>query len=143
MDDIKNNIPELVLNRMYSEDGFSQWLGIETLEISEGHCVLKMLVRPEMMNGFNVAHGGISYSLADSAFAFACNSFNKLSLSIETSITHNRPIKTGDILIATADLITQSNKIGTFGVMVKNQNEQIVAVFKGICYRTEKSVLDA
>jgi len=137
-----NQIPEQVLDRMFRKDGFSQWLGIEKLEISEGHCVLKMTVRPEMLNGFDVAHGGITYSLADSAFAFACNSYNKLSVSIETSISHNKSVKAGDVLIAFADVITQSNKIGTYQVIIKNQSDEIVAVFKGSCYRTDKIVVE-
>lgn len=137
-----NQIPEQVLDRMFRNDGFSQWLGIEKLEISEGNCVLKMTVRPEMLNGFDVAHGGITYSLADSAFAFACNSYNKLSVSIETSISHNKSVKAGDVLIAFADVITQSNKIGTYQVIIKNQSDEIVAVFKGSCYRTDKIVVE-
>lgn len=136
------NIPEAVFNRMYRLDGFSQWLGIEPILVEEGHCILKMTVRKEMLNGFDVAHGGISYSLADSAFAFSCNSYNRISLSIETSISHNKAIREHDVLIAESKLITQSNKIGTFQVIVKNQKEEIVAVFKGICYRTDKTLVE-
>jgi acyl-CoA thioesterase len=100
-----------------------------------------MQVRSDMMNGHNVAHGGISYSLADSAFAFACNSYDQLSLSIETSITHTNAIRENDILIAEAKLITQSKKIGTYEVIIKNQEDIIVAVFKGVCYRTSQNVI--
>jgi acyl-CoA thioesterase len=99
-----------------------------------------MTVRPEMLNGFGVAHGGITYSLSDSAFAFACNSQGRLSVSIETSVTHTQAVKAGDILTAEAKLVTQSNKIGTYQATVTNQHDQIVAVFKGICYRTGKEV---
>ena len=90
--------------------------------------------------GFVHGAGGISYSLADSAFAFSCNSYNKLSLSIETSISHSKPIVEDDVLTAESKMITQSNKIGNYQVLIKNQNNEIVAVFNGICYRTEKSV---
>ncbi|MBL7822256.1 MAG: hotdog fold thioesterase [Saprospiraceae bacterium] len=138
----ENNIPEKVLNRMFNQDGFSQWLGIEKLLVNEGHCILKMKIRKEMLNGFKVAHGGISYSLADSAFAFSCNSYNKISLSIETSISHSKPIVEGDELIAESKMITQSNKIGNYQVIIKNQKDEIVAVFNGICYRTEKQVIE-
>jgi len=138
----ENNIPEKVLNRMFSQDGFSQWLGIEKVLVNEGHCILKMKIRKEMLNGFKVAHGGISYSLADSAFAFSCNSYNKISLSIETSISHSKPIVEGDELTAESKMITQSNKIGNYQVIIKNQKDEIVAVFNGICYRTEKQVVE-
>lgn len=131
-----------VLDRMYRQDGFSQWMGMEVVSISEGHCILKMTVRKEMLNGFDVAHGGITYSLADSAFAFACNSYNHLSLSVETSISHTKAVKEGDVLVATADLVTQTKKIGNFQVLVHNQHREIVAVFKGICYRTDKKVVE-
>ena len=138
----ENQIPQQVLDKMYHKDGFSQWLGIEQIKISEGHCVLRMQVRSEMLNGFDVAHGGITYSLADSAFAFACNSYNRLSVSIETSISHNRAVRAGDILTAFADMMTQSNKIGTYQVIIKNQLDEIVAIFKGTCYRTEKILIE-
>lgn len=125
---------------MYAADAFSRWLGIELLSIAEGFCRLRMTVRPEMLNGFGVAHGGITYSLSDSAFAFACNSQGRLSVSIETSVTHTQAVKAGDILTAEAKLVTQSNKIGTYQATVTNQHDQIVAVFKGVCYRTAKQV---
>jgi acyl-CoA thioesterase len=139
---IHQDLSAQVLDRMFRQDGFSQWMGMEILEISEGHCVLRMTVRKEMLNGFDVAHGGITYSLADSAFAFACNSYNHLSLSVETSISHSRAVREGDILTAKADLITQTKKIGNFQVIVLNQHHEIVAVFKGICYRTDKKVVE-
>ncbi len=139
---VHKDLSAQVLDRMFRQDGFSQWMGMEILEISEGHCALKMTVRKEMLNGFDVAHGGITYSLADSAFAFACNSYNHLSLSVETSISHSRAVKEGDILTATADLITQTKKIGNFQVLIHNQHHEIVAVFKGICYRTDKKVVE-
>ncbi|MCC6816070.1 MAG: hotdog fold thioesterase [Saprospiraceae bacterium] len=136
------NLPESVFNHMYRLDAFSQWLGIEKLIAEEGFCILKMTVRKEMLNGFNVAHGAISYALADSAFAFSCNSYNRISLSIETSITHTKPIHENDVLTAESKLITQSNKLGTFQVVITNQNSDIVAVFKGICYRTDKILIE-
>ncbi len=137
-----NNIPDLVFEKMFLKDGFSQWLGIQKIITEDGHCILSMKVRKEMLNGFDVAHGGIVYSLADSAFAFSCNSYNRISLSIETSITHSKVIKENDVLVAEANLITQSNKIGTYQVLVRNQEDEIVGVFKGICYRTDKKLIE-
>ncbi|MDQ3140813.1 MAG: hotdog fold thioesterase [Bacteroidota bacterium] len=137
------NLATSVFNRMYNQDGFSQWLGIELLLQEEGHCILKMNVRKEMLNGYQVAHGGIVFSLADSAFAFACNSYNRISVSIECSVTHANPVYENDVLKAEASLITQSDKIGTYQVIIKNQQDIIVGVFKGICYRTTKAVVEA
>ncbi|MEO6191045.1 MAG: hotdog fold thioesterase [Saprospiraceae bacterium] len=136
------NIPEEVFHKMFKKDGFSQWLGIEALKIELGHCILTMKVRKEMLNGHDVAHGGIVYSLADSAFAFSCNSYNRISLSIETSITHCKAIKENDFLTAEANLISQSNKIGTYQVIVHNQDKEIVGIFKGVCYRTSKNLIE-
>ena len=76
-----------VINQMYENDAFSQWLGIERIEEGLGYCQLKMTIRSEMLNGFGIAHGGISFSLADSALAFACNSHGRRAVSIETSIS--------------------------------------------------------
>jgi acyl-CoA thioesterase len=135
-----NSLARRVFDRMYAHDAFSQWLGIELITVGEGAAALSMTVRPDMLNGFAVAHGAITYALADSAFAFACNSFGRISVSVETSITHTQAVRVGDVLTAEAALITQSNKIGTYQVTVFNQHRAVVAVFKGVCYRTEKQL---
>ncbi len=123
---------------MYSRDLFSQWLGIEVISVDEGCCVLQMQVRAEMLNGFGIAHGGITYSLADSALAFACNSFGRHAVSVETSIAHTASVKEGDILTATASVETQSNRIGVFRIGVVRQTDQkTVGIFKGIVYRKD------
>jgi acyl-CoA thioesterase len=97
-----------------------------------------MSVRKEMLNGFAIAHGGITYSLADSALAFASNSHGRKSVSVETSISHVEPVKEGDILIADAAEVSISNKIAVYHITVKNQEEKVVALFKGTVYRTAK-----
>ena len=86
-------LPKEIVKQMIENDAFSKWLGLEILELSKGFCKLKMVVRKEMTNGFSIAHGGISYSLADSALAFAANSEGTHSLSIETSISHKKKNK--------------------------------------------------
>ena len=86
------NLAKKVVDKMMSGDAFSQWLGIEILEIYEGFCKLRMTVRDEMTNGFNIAHGGIAYSLADSCLAFAANSDGVQSVSVETSISHTKKV---------------------------------------------------
>lgn len=123
---------------MYDHDAFSQWLGIERVLDEPGKCILKMKVRVEMTNGFGVAHGGISYSLADSALAFASNAHGRQSMSVETSISHTRPIMEGDILTATAVEKHLGNKIAIYEVTVSNQKNENVAFFKGTVYRSSK-----
>ncbi|MEO8148773.1 MAG: hydroxyphenylacetyl-CoA thioesterase PaaI [Bacteroidia bacterium] len=132
----EKSLAEKVVHKMYNSDWFSQWLGIEILEIKTGSCKLRMTVRKEMLNGFAIAHGGITYSLADSAFAFACNSHGIKSVSVETSISHIVSLKEGDVITASAIEKHVSNKIGIYEITIINQEEKIVALFKGICYRT-------
>ncbi len=81
-----NSSPQQVVDHMMAHDLFSQWLGISVIEIAEGYSKIKMTVRPEMINGFGTVHGGIAFSLADSAFAFACNNRNNISVALDTSI---------------------------------------------------------
>ena len=99
-----------IVNEMYAQDEFRQWLGSEIIEVSDGNCQLRMTVKKEMLNGFKIAHGGIAYSLADSALAFAANTHGVKSLSIETSISHSEAIKEGDILIAVTRELSLSDK---------------------------------
>ena len=132
------NQSEKIVDTMYQNDAFSQWLGIEVVEIKDGYCKLNMTVRKEMLNGFQIAHGGIAYSLADSALAFASNSHGRKSLSVETSISHTVSVKEGDSLIAVSNEISLSPKIGIYLISIKDQNEQEVALFKGTVYRTSK-----
>ena len=127
-----------VVEQMLKNDLFSRWLGIEPVSVHKGRCVLKMTVRKEMLNGFSIAHGGITYSLADSALAFASNSHGRKSVSVETSISHVEPVKEGDELIAEAEEVSLSNKIAVYHITVKNQKGKVVALFKGTVYRTAK-----
>lgn len=123
---------------MYNNDAFSQWLGIKRLEDGLGKSVIQMTVRPEMTNGFGIAHGGITYAFADSAFAFASNSKGRKSVSVETSISHTRALKVGEVITATATEESCTNKIGVYRVVVTNEAQEVVAIFKGVVYRTSK-----
>lgn len=111
------------------------------IEAREGYSKIKMLVRQEMMNGLNVVHGGIAFSLADSAFAFACNSRNNLSLALETAISFLKPVYVNDVLTAEASEIRNGKNTGVYLVEIKNQHEQLIGLFKGTCYRTGKNLL--
>jgi len=130
-----------VINHILAQDAFSEWLGIELLEFGEGYSKIKMTVRKEMMNGLNVVHGGIAFSFADSAFAFACNSRNNLSLALETSISFLQPVYIDDVLIAEAKEVRNGKNTGVYLVEISNQHQKLVALFKGTCYRTGKPLL--
>jgi len=130
--------PEQIVDRMMLKDQFSHWLGIERLEESPGYCILRMTIRPEMCNGFDIAHGGICYSLADSALAFASNSQGRHALSIETSISHFQPCRSGDILTAKASEVNLGHRIAIYEVQIFNQDRKQVALFKGTVYRKEE-----
>ena len=132
------NQSEKIVDTMYQNDAFSQWLGIEVVEVKDGYCKLNMTVRKEMLNGFHIAHGGIAYSLADSALAFASNSHGRKSLSVETSISHTVSVKEGDVLTAITEELSLSDKIGVYLITITNQDNQEVAYFKGTVYRTSK-----
>lgn len=127
-----------VVNKMFNNDPFSQWLGIERLEDGPGMSRLRMIVRSEMLNGFKIGHGGITYSFADSALAFASNSHGIQAVSIETSISHVAPIKEGDVLETEVRELNLTNKTGLYEVTVFNQERKAVAFFKGTVYRTGK-----
>jgi len=128
---------EKIPYKMLSQDAFSQWLGIEILECELGRCKVGMTVRKEMLNSMNKAHGGISYSLADTAFGFSANTHGKYAVSIETSINHIEALEAGDYLTAEATLDLQKKKIG-FNIVEVKRGEDLVALFKGVVYRTGK-----
>ena len=123
---------------MFNNDSLSKRMGMKCLKIEKGSCVLSMKVKKEMLNGFDIAHGGIAYSLADSALAFASNSHGKKSVSIETSISHTIPLKVGDVIFAAAKEISLTKKIGIYQINVTNQAGKTAALFKGTVYRTSK-----
>ena len=127
-----------IVDRMMNKDLFSQWLGIERLGEGAGYCKLRMTVRPEMCNGFEIIHGGITFSFADSALAFACNTHGRQAVSIETSISHIQPLKAGDVIIATAEEKSCSNRIGIYEVKVEKESGELVALFKGTVFRKDK-----
>jgi len=130
-----------VVNDMLQKDLFSQWLGISVIEIKEGYSKIKMTVRPEMINGFGIVHGGITFSLADSAFAFACNNRNVLSVALDTSINFLKPVQVNDMLLAEAKELHNGRSTGLYHINITNQRNEIVAVFKGTCFRTSKSLI--
>jgi acyl-CoA thioesterase len=130
-----------VVEHMMEHDLFSQWLGIEVLDIKEGYSKIKMTVRPEMINGFGIVHGGIAFSLSDSAFAFACNNRNVLSVALDTSINFTKPVHVGDTLTAEAKELHNGKSTGLYHITIANQKNHVVALFKGTCFRTNKGLI--
>ena len=133
--------PELatrIVDRMYNNDPMSQWLGIERIQDGPGVSVLRMVVRKEMLNGFAIAHGGISYSLADSALAFASNAHGVQAVSVETSIAHVAQAREGDVLTTRVEEKSLTKRTGLYHVDVINQEGKVIAFFKGTVYRTGK-----
>lgn len=127
--------------KMLSQDPFSSWLGIEIIEVEKGRSRLGMRIRKDMLNSMGKAHGGITYSLADTAFGFAANSHGKFAVSIETSINHIEALKEGDYIIAESVIDSTKNKLAFHVVEVKCEGV-LVALFKGVGYRTSKEWLE-
>jgi acyl-CoA thioesterase len=127
-----------IVDRMFNNDPFSQWLGIERLEEGPGYCVLRLTVRADMLNGFSIAHGGIAYALADSALAFSANAHGRHAVSVETSISHTQPVMEGDVLTTHVEEVSLNHRIGIYHISVRNQHDVDVAHFKGTVYRKEK-----
>ena len=130
-----------VVEKMMQDDRFSQWLGISIVDIQEGYAKIKMTVRPEMLNGLGIVHGGIAFSLADSAFAFACNNRNNLSVALDTNINFIKEVHVGDTLTAEAKEIHNGKQTGVYLITIFNQHEEQVALFKGTCFRTGKKLV--
>ncbi|MBV7269312.1 PaaI family thioesterase [Winogradskyella luteola] len=124
--------------KMLSQDAFSTWMGIEILECEIGRCKVAMTVRKDMLNSMNYAHGGISYSLADTAFGFTANTHGKYAVSIETSINHIEALEEGDYLVAESVIEKVNNKLG-FNIVEVKRGDELVALFKGVVYRTAKN----
>lgn len=131
-----------VVAHIMQQDLFSQWLGIEVLEIKEGYSKIKMTVRKEMINGLGIVHGGITFSLADSCFAFACNNRNVLSVALDTAINFIKPVYVGDELIAEAKEIHNGKSTGLYHITISNQKNHVVALFKGTCFRTKRPLIN-
>jgi acyl-CoA thioesterase len=129
---------EQVVFGMLAKDEFSRWLGIEVTRLEPAFCICRMTVRDEMVNGFGVAHGGIVFSLADSAFAFASNTQGRIAMSIENGITYPKPVRPGDSLTAVATEESASQRLGFYRVVVTNQKDETVAFFRGTAYKTSQ-----
>ena len=134
-------VADKVRDVMFADDAASRMLGLQVTEISPGRAVATMSVRADMLNGFAICHGGLIATLADSAFAFACNSRNNLSVAWDTSITFTKASKLWDVLTAEAKELHNGKSTGLYLVTITNQRNEQVALFKGTCFRTAKSLI--
>ncbi len=133
--------PQQVVNHMLEKDAFTRLLGLVVDEVKEGYCKLHFTVTADMLNGFDVLHGGVTYSAADSAFAFASNGYNRLSLALSTAMDYFESGKVGDTLTVEATEESLRYKTGVYLVRVTNQHGKLIALFKGTGYRTDKPLV--
>ncbi|WP_083750101.1 PaaI family thioesterase [Rhodohalobacter halophilus] len=139
MDPFDQKKAERIVARMMEKDEFSRWMGVKVLKVDEGYCKVTCPIRKEMLNGFSVTHGGIVFSLADSALAFSAATYGRISLAIENSISFTKKSVEGDEITAESRCIHLTHKTGLFEVKVHEQNEKLVAVMKATVYRTSDS----
>jgi acyl-CoA thioesterase len=132
--------PEDVLTSMLQKDRFSKWLGLQIDEYRKGYCKLHYTINQMMLNGFENVHGGVLFSAADSALAFASNSHGNIAVALDVSITFTRPAKLGDYLTVEAIELYLGNKTGLYDIRTTNQQGELVALFKGTVYRTTKEI---
>lgn len=137
----EQRLAERVVEKMMAEDAFSRWLGIRVEEVKPGFCKLTLEIREEMTNGFNVSHGGIAFSLADSALAFASNTYGRVALTLENNISYHAKVTAGDRLIATTTELHKGHRTSTYGIEIMNQNQQKVATSRGTVYITSNEHL--
>lgn len=132
------NRHEHIVNAMISHDAFSDWLGIEVVNADLGQVALTLTVRKEMLNGMGIAHGAITYALADSALAFSANSHGQKAYSIETSISHLQKVQAEDRLMATTSEIARNTTTAIYTISIVNQKKEDIAFFKGAVYFSKK-----
>ena len=126
---------------MYERDAASQALGISVEIPHPGRAVATMLVRDDMVNGFDVCHGGLIFTLADTAFAFACNAYDQLTVAAAADIEFLRPVNPGDVLEAAAGEDYRGKKTGLYTIEVRNQRGELVAMFRGRSASIGKAIL--
>lgn len=128
-------VAENVRDVMLADDAASRMLGLQITEISPGRALATMTVRPDMLNGFAICHGGLIATLADSAFAFACNARNALTVASGFGIDIVKSAKLGDVLTATASETSLAGRTGLYDITVTNQRGELIAMFRGRSHR--------
>ena len=139
---IAADLARRVAARMFESDRASQALGMTIARISPGSATLTMPVRSDMVNGHAICHGGLIFALADSAFAFACNSYNFNTVAQGCTIEYLAPAHEGDVLTADAQERSLSGRTGVYDIEVKNQRGETIALFRGKSYRIKGHIVD-
>ncbi len=147
---LESNVPdeqssELAIacaKKMGSADSFSHSLGIQLSHIDVGKSIMTLQVTANMVNGYNTCHGGVIFSFADTAFAYACNSQNQLAVAASCNIDFVRPAMIGDTLTATSTMQYQGHRTGVYQTIIINQDDKLIAIFKGNSARLGKTVLN-
>lgn len=130
-----------IYGKMMKTDRFTAWMGLKLDEIDEGSCQMHYILRQDMLNGFNTAHGGVLFAASDSAFAFACNSHGLVTVALEASIHYLRPVVAEERLSVCAKLIHLGGRTGLYEVSTINEKGELVCLFKGTAYRSKKAAL--
>ena len=136
--DADQTLAQRVIDAMLAKDAFSAWLGLRVVELRPGAVAVEMTVRPEMLNGFGVCHGGVTFSLADSALAFAANTHGRVTMAIDNAIAYPVAVRDGDVLTASAVEESAGGRLAFFRVPVRRQDGTTVALFRGTVYRTRE-----
>ena len=134
--------PHEIAQYMLNQDEFSKWMGIKLIEVREKYCLIEMPVKQEMINGLKTVHGGITFSLADSALAFSSNNTNDASVALNCMINFTKAVKLGDTLTAESVLISDTRKTGVYDISITNQHKVLVATFRGTVYKIERKVTE-
>jgi acyl-CoA thioesterase len=127
---------------MFARDLASQALGMTIEEARPGYARVAMTIVETMVNGHVIAHGGVTFTLADSAFAFACNSRNEPNVALQCSISYVSAVRLGDRLVAEAEERSSKGRTGVYDVTVTRNEGELVALFRGVCYRVKGTVLE-
>ncbi len=135
-------LAERCVRTMLEGDRFTEWMGMEVLETAPQRSVVAMTVRPEMVNGFGVCHGGVTFSLADSALAFSANTHGKVTVAVENSIRYPRPVHVGDRLTAVSEAEHVGRRLGFYRVTVTKQDGEVVGLFRGTVYATDRTLVE-
>ena len=135
-------LAERVAESMYARDTATRTLGIRVAHVSPGSAQLAMAVRDEMLNGHDICHGGFIFTLADSAFAYACNSYNINTVASGCAIDFIAPARSGDVLTARAHERQLAGRTGVYDVEITNQRGETVALFRGKSYRIKGHLID-
>lgn len=127
---------------IFSKDQFSQWLGIELLDIKDNYCLIKMPIKSEMINGLGTVHGGVTFAFADSALAFSSNNNGDAAVALNCFISFSKAVREGDILVAESVLLTDTRKTAVYDITITNQDDEVVAGFRGTVYKIGKKVTE-